>query len=90
MFIFQHLHPEKCTIFEALERGWFQTGNIVLVCPQRQKNNLFVTENAVSCMYKSAKYIEKQQQVSAGIILYNRASAFVGSLAKPDHLYSNP
>jgi hypothetical protein len=41
-------------------------------------------------MYKSAKYIEKQQQVSDGIKLYNRASAFVGSLAKPDHLYSNP
>ena len=47
---------------------------------------LLVTENAVS-MYKSAKYIEKEQHVSAGVILYNRVSASVGSLAKPDHLF---
>ena len=80
------LHPEYCKIFEVLERGWLQAENIVLLCPQRQKYNLLVTENAVS-MYKSAKYIEKQQQVSAGVILYNRVSAFVGSLAKPNHLF---
>jgi hypothetical protein len=50
------------------ERDWFKARNILLVCRQRQKYNLVVSENALST-YKSAIYIEKQQQVSAGVIL---------------------
>ena len=50
-----------------METCWFKAGNILLVYPQRQKYNLVVSENAVST-YKSAIYIEKQQQVSAGVI----------------------
>jgi hypothetical protein len=57
----------KCKILGALETCWFKAGNILLVYPQRQKYNLDVSENAVST-YKSAIYIEKQQQVSAGVI----------------------
>jgi hypothetical protein len=59
----------KMQDFEALETCWFKAGNI-LVYPQRQNYNLDVSENSVST-YKSAIYIEKQQQVSAGVI-YSR------------------
>jgi hypothetical protein len=78
MFIFHTFTSGKLQDFRALAGTY--------VPMQRQKYNLLVTENAVS-MYKSAKYFQKQQQVSAGVILYNRVSAFVGSLAKPDHLF---
>ena len=57
----------KMQDFGALETCWFKAGNILLLYPQRQKYNLDVSENAVST-YKSAIYIEKQQQVSAGVI----------------------
>ena len=57
----------KCKICrEPWERDWFKARNILLVCRQRQKYNLVVSENVVST-YKSAIYIEKQQQVSAGV-----------------------
>ena len=53
-------------ILEPWKRVGFKAGNI-LVYTQRQKYNLEVSESAVST-YKSAIYIEKQQQVSAGVI----------------------